>query len=739
MNDLNKHTHQDNHANGHHHGHNHDHGHHGHHHDHDHCHHHKEGVLNSFFKVMGWVSDHDHDHDHGHAGHDHTHTFETKKWILWVGTVLGTLALFHMIFGLFMDGPVIEFLGNDYVQLTMGTIAMFIMGISFIIGSVITLNNGEIAEDTLVAIAGTAAFTYSLGALITNQVTDLSLPYFFLEQIEVMWLIYVGRFIEDWLTNRVSREMASLNNLKPKTAIVIRDGNEIEVPASEIIVGDIVIVKTGQLVPVDGIVIEGFTTINESSLTGESLPIKKEKGSTVFGGTVSSNGVIKIEVTKLLDDSFISQIIKSVEDSMQAKPESQKMADKIAGWLVPSVLVISAITFILTGIFATLLGTPAYFTSGMTSGIAMPWVYSFYIFITILVVACPCSFAMTTPMSVLAGSSTSKREGAIFSSNTLFETIKKVDIICFDKTGTLTEGNFDVVDSTVPEQYLQEVVSIEKFSDHPLAKSIINHYPKIDSTNIKVEEVIGKGMKSSSLMIGSLKWVKEFNSSFEEEQSVIDKRKNGSAIIYVFKETEVVGYFELKDQIKQSTLTALSQIRKMGIEVAMITGDNKDTAINIASQLGIKEENVFSEVTPQDKSNIIKGLQDKGKVVTFVGDGINDSVALIQADIGIAMGEGSDAAIEAADIVLNKNDLSLVAYSIWLSRKTLFTIKRGFGIAICYNAILIPMAALGILGMSGAGPMLAALSMVFNDSIAMINAMTLKGQTKKRFDRKNKK
>ncbi len=702
-----------------------------------HHHHHKDGIWNKFCIFMGWREDHDHDHDHGHHGHDHEHTFEPKVWILVLATILGLLALYKMLMGLFFDnGPILDLLSNDHVEFTLGLIGFFTMGIAFLIGSYITLSKKEIAEDTLVALATTSAFAYSVLVYIINPIFDLSLPYFFYEMIEILWLIYLGRFIEEWLTSKVGREMSALEDLKPKSATIIRDGTELEVPANKIKVGDIVVVKPGQLIPIDGKVVEGNTTVDESSLTGESLPINKEKGSQVFGGTISASGLIKIEATKILNESFISQIINSVGEAMRTKPQSQRIADKIAKYLIPSVLVIAIFTFFVTGIVFSFINVPGPFMN--MANTSSGWIYAFYIFITVLVIACPCSFAMITPMSVLVANSASKKEGVIFSSNTLFEAIKAVDVICFDKTGTLTEGKFKVVSSTIDKDRLTEVISIEKASNHPLALSIVDHYKDVETKDVKVEEVIGKGVKSSSIMIGSLNWLNEFIPEYKEEESIIEKRKNGSAFIYAFNKEKVVGYIELVDQIKSTTLETLSQIRKMGIDVVMITGDQKDTAINIASQLGINSDNVYYEVSPQNKSDIIEELQAKGKVVSFVGDGINDSVALTRADIGIAMGEGSDAAIQAADIVLNGNDLSLVSYSIWLSRKTLSTIKRGFGIAIAYNIVMVPFAATGILGLTGAGPALAALSMVFNDSVAMINAMTLSSGTKSSFDKKNK-
>ena len=358
--------------------------------------------------------------------------------------------------------------------------------------------------------------------------------------------------------------------------------------------------------------------------------------------------------------------------------------------------------------------------------------------VTILVISCPCSFAMTTPLCILMASTVAKKERVIFSSPNIFEVVKKIDIIAFDKTGTLTEGKFQVINHTFSEDILPYIISAEENSNHPLAMSIVEHFPNIKLPEVKINEVLGKGLtfkiKNNNIGVGSLKFVMDKLPNFKETNEVISKRKQGSSFVYAFDDKKVYGFFELKDQIKKSTLETLRLLRAMKIEVAMITGDQKDTAMTIASELGIYEDNLFYEVDPQNKSKIIKELQEKGKKVAFVGDGINDTVALTQSDLGIAMGEGSDAAIEVADMILNDGDLTLVAYAVGLSRKSLFTINRGFTIAILYNLIMVPLAASGILL-----PIIGAISMVFNDSIAMINSLTLSKARKKSFIKKIKK
>ncbi len=698
-----------------------------------------------FCLSLGLVSNDDNHSTHiGHS--NHIHTFDIKNWIMITSTIIGVFALIAMITSLFVnhDSSYYEFVRNDWLELTLGTISFIIMGLAFVKGSYVTIKAKTIAEDTLVALATTSAYLYSVFAFIFNQFTETNLPYFFYEAIEVLWLIYLGRFVENKLMAKITKDMLSLETLKPKLALVIRDEEEIEVNVNELKLDDLVIVKPGSVIPIDGIVVEGETTVDESTLTGESLPISKKVDSKVFGGTVSSNGLITVKVTKLIGDSFITKIINSAYKAVETKPDTQRIADKIAGWLVPLVLVIALITFLLTGIITMSIGTiPGQFdnliiSSGFNSTQAA-WMYAFYIVITILVIACPCSFALQTPMAVLVSSSNAKKNGIIFSSKTVFEDMKDINLIAFDKTGTLTEGKFKVTSSTIPDKYLSNLVSIEKNSNHPLAQSIVEFYKDIKTNKIKVNEIVGKGMEHNDLKVGSLKWVKEFHNEFKESKEVLEKRNKGSAIIYLFNSKEVIGYVALKDEIKESSRLALANIRNMGIDVVMITGDNKQTALSIAQELGIKEKNVYSEVDPTQKSTIIKELQDKGNKVAFVGDGINDSVALIQSDLGIAIGEGSDAAIEASDIVLNENDISLVTYAIWLSNRTVSTIKRGFAIAVGYNMITIPIAATGILGLTGFGPALASMIMILNDSMAMLNALTLKKESKRKFNKKNNK
>ena len=706
-----------------------------------HQHHKNKNTLTKSIDWLGSVTGLKVDHSHAHEGGvesliDHEHgedSFTPKVWILILGLILTVIAIFNTFAGLGHDGGSniagLKFLDNQWIWLTAGIVMFILMGVGFLKASITALIKKEISEDILVAISGTVAFLYSFIMLfiyLSNGTIDSDGYFvkknsglFFREQIEIMSLIYMGRFIEEWLSNKVSNEMASLESLKVKDAVVLKDGKQIPTLVEDLKIGDIVVVKVGLIVPTDGVVVKGETTIDESSLTGESKMVFKNEGSSVYGGTISSNGLVHVRVTKLFNDSFISKIIQGVNDAQNTKPKSQKVADKIARILVPSVLIISTIVF-------------------FAFGFSDSWSKAVFVAATVLVISCPCSFAMTTPLSILMSSTTAKREGVIFSSPDIFEVVKKIDVIAFDKTGTLTEGKFEVVDHTFDEEILPYIISGEHNSNHPLALSIVNHFKDLSLPEVKIQEIIGKGLNlkagNKNIDVGSLSFVLIKHPDYKEPEEIIEKRRKGSSFVYGFNSEKIYGYFELKDNIKETTFETIELLKRMNIEIAMITGDQKDTAISIANELGISEEHLFYEVDPSKKSEIIKEIQEQGKKVAFVGDGINDTIALMQSDLGIAIGEGSDAAIEVADIVLNKNDLTLVAYAVSLSRQTLFSITRGFIIAIIYNLIAVPLAASGYLL-----PVVGAISMVFNDSIAMLNALTLSRASKKRFLKKNKK
>lgn len=668
--------------------------------------------------------------------------------ILILVSIIGILAMYYMILSLFdIDEFLLNFLGNQWTEFSLATIVFLMIGITFIKNSTKSLMEKKVSTDTLVSLATSSAYIYSVFAIIFNITTDNSLPFFFYETIEVLWLIYLGRVLEDWLKSKVTKEIDSLDSLKPKKAILIMGKKEIEIDTKEVKIGDILLVKTGEIIPVDGKVVNGKTTIDESSLTGESNPIEKSVGSDVYGGTISLIGTIRIKVTKLIDDSFISKIIDSVKEAARTKPQTQKIADKISSFLVPIILVIGAISFLVNGLVFTFWADVPNSFINLTNGSeisknSLSWLYAFYILISILIIACPCSFALITPMSVLAASSISKKSGFIFSSKNIFETIKDIDVVCFDKTGTLTEGKFSLKKQTITnEKILKKVVSAEKHSNHPIANSItreFKNYPINDSDEIK--EIIGKGIKiNNELYVGSLSWLKEIHNDFVEDENDKQKRLNGTTFVYVFDKNKKIGHFELEDSLKEGVLETIWKIKQMGIKVMMITGDQKDVAIKIGKKIGLTNENeIFSEVTPNEKSNIIKELEKSGKRVAFVGDGINDIIALSQADIGISFGESSDAAMDVADIILKNNDLSLIPYVFWLSKRTLRTVNRGFIIAITYNVIASFLAATGIISLTGLGPTISALSMMFNDTVAMFNALTLKKASRKKFLKKNK-
>lgn len=660
-----------------------------------------------------------------HKGMDHGPiAFVPKLWILILGLSLSIFALFVMIWGALIEDSSSFYLAinNQWLWLIFGIVIFILIGVAFIKSSISATYHKKISMDILVAVSGTIAFIYSIIVFILGMINgDISLSgnivsdnfeIFFKEEVEILGIIYLSRFTEKWLSNRITKEMTSLESLKVKDATIIINDSEILIPVKDLKIGDTIIVKPGLIIPIDGVILKGETIIDESSLTGEVMPINKVKGSSVYGGTISSSALIYIKVTKLSDDSFINKIIRGVNDAISNKPQTQKMADKLSVVLIPIVLFLTLITFIAFWLIQGI-------------AIAIP------IAITVLIIASPCAFMMISPLSITMSSTVAKRESIIFNSSNIFEVIKNIDIISFDKTGTLTEGKFNVISNTFDEKILSLLVSAEKNSNHPLAISIVKNFKNITLQKVDTEEIIGKGLilnyGDKKIRIGSLMFVNETHAEYIEPLDLITRRKNGSAFVYGFDENKIYGYFELKDTIKDTAIETLNLIREMNIDIVMITGDQKDTAIHIGEKLGIKSKNIYYEVSPEDKSIIIKKLQESGKTVSFVGDGINDAIALTQADLGIAMGEGSDAAIEVADIVLNKPDLTLVPYAISLSRKTLFNINRGFVIGVIYNIVAIPIAMTGIIT-----PALGAAFMVINDSVAMINSATLTRSSKKR-------
>ncbi|HAN21638.1 MAG TPA: heavy metal translocating P-type ATPase [Clostridiales bacterium] len=577
--------------------------------------------------------------------------------------------------------------------------------------------------DSLIAIGTSAAIIYSLYS--TYQIYSCNFGavegLYFETAGVIITLILLGKSLEAVSKGKTSEAIKKLMGLAPKTAIVIVDGKEIEKPIDEVEIGDEIIVKPGEKIPVDGIVLEGNTAIDESMLTGESMPIDKKTGDKVYAASINKNGFIKFKATKVGSDTALAQIIKLVEDAQSSKAPIAQMADIVSGYFVPIVCVIAILAFL------------AWMIAGQTL------VFALTIFISVLVIACPCALGLATPTAIMVGTGKGAEYGILIKGGEALETTHKINTIVFDKTGTITEGKPEVTDIITSsdisrEHLLQIAASAEKGSEHPLGEAIVRGAEKENLEFMSVEnfnaipgfgiEVVIDGIHT---LIGNRKLMNEKKISLTSLENTSDRlASEGKTPMYVAFDNNIAGIIAVADVVKKSSADAIKKLQSMGIEVAMITGDNKKTAEAIAKQVGINR--VLAEVLPQDKSNEVKKLQNEGKKVAMVGDGINDAPALVQADIGIAIGSGTDVAMESADIVLMKSDLMDVPTAIHLSKSTIRNIKQNLFWAFGYNVAGIPIAA-GLLYLFGGpllNPIFAAAAMSLSSVSVLTNALRLK-------------
>jgi len=577
--------------------------------------------------------------------------------------------------------------------------------------------------DSLIAIGTAAAVLY--GIYGTVQIYNGHLEYaqdlYFETAGVIITLILLGKYLESVTKGKTSEAIKKLMGLQPKTAVVIHDGNEMTIPIEEVEVGDIVLVKPGEKIPVDGTVIEGHTSIDESMLTGESIPVEKNIGDKVIGASINKNGTIKFKATKVGKDTALAQIIKLVEDAQGSKAPIAKLADVISGYFVPVVIAIA----IISGI--------AWYIAGATG------IFALTIFIAVLVIACPCALGLATPTAIMVGTGKGAEYGVLIKGGVPLETTHKIETIVFDKTGTITEGKPKVTDIVTEKGYtadeiLQIAGSAEKGSEHPLGEAIVKEaeeqglkFKKLDKFNAIPGHGIEVIIEGKNILLGNKKLMdeKEINITLQKES---DKLANeGKTPMFIAIDGSLAGVVAVADTVKESSADAIKKLHDMGIEVAMITGDNKRTADAIAKQVGI--DIVLAEVLPEDKASEVKKLQDKGKKVAMVGDGINDAPALAQADVGLAIGSGTDVAMESADIVLMKSDLIDVVTAIQLSKATIRNIKQNLFWAFAYNTAGIPIAAglLFIFGGPKLNPMFAAAAMSLSSVSVLANALRLKG------------
>ncbi|SEG86321.1 Cu+-exporting ATPase [Bacillus sp. ok061] len=620
----------------------------------------------------------------------------------------------HFSFTSFIYLP--DMLMNPWVQLALATPVQFIIGGQFYVGAYKALRNKSANMDVLVALGTSAAYFYSVYLSIqsigsSEHMTDL----YFETSAVLITLIILGKLFEAKAKGRSSEAIKKLMGLQAKTATVVRDGTEIKILIEEVVAGDIVYVKPGEKIPVDGEIVEGKSAIDESMLTGESIPVDKSIGDVVIGSTMNKNGFLKVKATKVGRDTALAQIIKVVEEAQGSKAPIQRVADQISGIFVPVVVVIAIITFAVWMIFVT----PGDFGGALEKMIA------------VLVIACPCALGLATPTSIMAGSGRSAEYGILFKGGEHLEATHWLDTVILDKTGTVTNGKPVLTDVIVADGFnenelLRLVGAAERNSEHPLAEAIVEGIKekKIDIPSSEMFEAIpGFGIESvvegKQLLIGTRRLMKKFNIDIEEvSKSMEALEREGKTAILIAIDKEYAGIVAVADTVKDTSKAAITRLKKMGLDVVMITGDNTQTAQAIAKQVGI--DHVIAEVLPEGKAEEVKKLQGNGKKVAMVGDGINDAPALATANIGMAIGTGTDVAMEAADITLIRGDLNSIADAIFMSKMTIRNIKQNLFWALAYNALGIPIAALGFLA-----PWVAGAAMAFSSVSVVLNALRL--------------
>lgn len=604
------------------------------------------------------------------------------------------------------------------------TTPVVLVGYKFYKVGIKTLIKRSPNMDSLITIGIFAAYFYGIFAVIKILEGDLKYIHelYFESAATILTFITLGKYLETVTKGKTSEAIKKLMALAPKTALVIREGKELLILIEEVLVGDIIVVKPGEKLPVDGVVVEGNTAIDESMLTGESIPVEKTKGNFVIGASLNKNGLIKYQATKVGKDTALAQIIKLVEEAQGSKAPIAQLADIISGYFVPVVIALAIVSSI--GWYLVTKDT----------------VFALTIFVSVLVIACPCALGLATPTAIMIGTGKGAEYGVLIKSGGALETVHKIDTIIFDKTGTITEGKPKVTDIKLSgilseNKFLSYAASAEKGSEHPLGEAILK---AAEERNIelkvieKFNNIPGYGIEvvieSKKILLGNYKLMDKNKINLFEFKEISDKlAENGKTPMYMSIDGELAGIIAVADTMKANSKVAIEILHKMGIKVAMITGDNKKTASAIAKQVGI--DIVLSEVLPQDKANEVKKIQSQKQKVAMVGDGINDAPALAQADVGIAIGSGTDVAIESADIILMRSDLMDVITAIKLSRETIKNIKQNLFWAFAYNVLGIPIA-MGILYIFGGpllSPMLAGAAMSISSVSVLANALRLRG------------
>ncbi len=639
------------------------------------------------------------------------------------------LFIFSLVFAIpsFMIAMVFMWLNimipyKEYILWLLATPVQFFAGWQFYKGAWVALKNKTSNMDTLIAVGTSAAYFYSVYTLFFDPGSS---QYFEISAI-LITLVLMGKMLEAIAKGKTSEAIKKLMNLSPKTANVIRNGKEIQVQIDDVQVGDFIFVKPGEKIPVDGQIVDGASSIDESMITGESMPVDKKKGDTVFSATINKHGAFKFKATKVGANTTLAQIIKLIEDAQGKKAPIQRFADVISSYFVPIVILLSLFTFAIW-----------YFI------VREPFSFAIIAAVAVIVIACPCALGLATPTAIMVGTGKGAQKGILIKGGEALETAHRLKCIIFDKTGTITKGTPEVTeilafDKNSQQSVLRIAAAIEKNSEHPLAEAIVKRAGKMALPKAtKFKAIPGRGVSAvvegTSYYLGNAKLMNDYKINISKRMNAIQNlEKDGKTAMTLASGKKVIGIIAVADEIKETSKEAVGQLRKLGLEVYMITGDNERTAKAIAKKAGIT--NVFAEVLPQDKAGYVKKLQEshqgrKAKVA-MVGDGINDAPALAQADIGIAMGSGTDVAMESGNIVLMRNDLLDVPRAIRLSKLTMAKIKQNMFWALIYNVIGIPIAAGVFYYWTGwlLSPILAGGAMALSSVSVVSNSLLLKSK-----------
>lgn len=650
------------------------------------------------------------------------------KWKLTAGVIL-LIPILVLMYG---ESLLENWLGlssqaNFFIQFVLATPVQFWAGWQFYGGFWKALKHKTSDMNTLIAVGTSAAYVYSLIATFFPHlfmVKGVMLDVYFDTSAAIIVLILLGRFLEARAKGRTSEAIKKLIGLQPKTARIIRNGDEVDIPVGDVNLGDIVLVRPGEKIPVDGIVKEGYSSVDESMVTGESLPVEKKTGDTVIGATINKTGMFRFEATKVGKDTVLAQIIRLVQEAQGSKPAIARMVDVIASYFVPVVIALAILTFIVWAMF----GPQPAFT------------YAFLNFIAVLIIACPCALGLATPTSIMVGTGKGAENGVLIRGAEALETAHQLDTIVLDKTGTLTRGEPSVTDVVTSDAFSEKdlltlAASAEKGSEHPLGEAVVKR-AKMDGLTlfdpVDFQAIAGHGIEaavnSKRILLGNVRLMESRGVPLNGmAEKATDLSSQGKTPMFLAVDGRCAGIIAVADTLKENSKEAVETLRRMGLEVVMLTGDNARTAKAIARQIGI--DRVLAEVLPETKAEEIRKLQAEGKKVGMVGDGINDAPALTQANVGIAIGTGTDVAMESSDITLIGGDLRGVVTAIALSKATLRNIKQNLFWAFAYNTVLIPVAAGALFPFFGIllNPIFAAAAMAFSSITVVSNALRLRG------------